>query len=161
MPRVLSITIAPRNDIPAGTTFNADLRRGTSLLRTEWVDPANPDVSIPRLLALADSVDLTIVTSYLATGTLTSTTNAPNVVLELIHQLAARAPKMVLVALGNPYLLRQVPEVGTYLIGWGGFPVSQRAAALALLGEIPITGKMPISIPPLVQFGAGETRAKR
>jgi beta-N-acetylhexosaminidase len=160
-PRVLSISIANRNDIAAGLTFNADLRRGASALRTESVDPANPDVSISRLLAAADSAEVTVVSSYLAQGTLVSSTTAPNVVLDLVHQLARRTPKLVVVAFGNPYLLRQIPEVGSYLVAWGGFPVSQRAAAAALLGEAPITGVMPISIPPLVRFGDGEKRAKR
>jgi beta-N-acetylhexosaminidase len=63
------------------------------------------------------------------------------------------------VAFGNPYLLQQIPDVGTYVIAWGGFPVSQRAAARALLGIAPITGKLPIAIPPLVPLGAGKTIA--
>jgi beta-N-acetylhexosaminidase len=65
---------------------------------------------------------------------------------------------VIVVAFGNPYLLRETPEVPAYLVAWGPFPVSQRAAALALIGEAPITGRMPISIPPFVPFGAGEQR---
>jgi hypothetical protein len=64
----------------------------------------------------------------------------------------------MLVNFGNPYLYQQVPEVSTYLIAWGGFPVSQRAAAMALLGSNAITGRLPISIPPLLPLGAGEMR---
>ncbi|HEY7394091.1 MAG TPA: glycoside hydrolase family 3 protein, partial [Gemmatimonadaceae bacterium] len=37
--RVLSITIANRTDLPAGATFNAELRRATTALRTELVYP--------------------------------------------------------------------------------------------------------------------------
>jgi hypothetical protein len=59
---------------------------------------------------------------------------------------------------GNPYLLQQVPNVSTYLLAWGGFPISQRAAAQALVGVNPITGRLPISISPLLPFGAGEMR---
>ena len=73
--------------------------------------------------------------------------------------LAQRHPRTVLVAFGNPYLLQQVPAVSTYLVAWGGFPVSQAAAARALIGVAPITGRLPISIPPLLRFGAGEDRS--
>jgi beta-N-acetylhexosaminidase len=63
------------------------------------------------------------------------------------------------VAFGNPYLLQQVPGVSSYLVGWGGFPVSQTAAGRALIGDAAISGRLPISIPPFLPFGAGEDRA--
>jgi hypothetical protein len=51
--------------------------------------------------------------------------------------------------------------VPAYLVSWGGLGASQRAAARALTGEIGITASLPISIPPLLPFGAGERRAAR
>jgi beta-N-acetylhexosaminidase len=72
-----------------------------------------------------------------------------------------RGNRPIVVALGNPYLLREIPDVPAYLVGWGGFPVSQRAAARALLGTIPITGHLPIGIPPVAPLGAGEERPVR
>jgi beta-N-acetylhexosaminidase len=161
MPRVLSITIANRTDLGAGTTFNAELRRGVSSLRTEYVDPANPDLSIDRLTALADSADVVVVSSYLSQGSTVASTAAPANILGLFRSLDANGRKVVVVAFGNPYLLMEIPETPAYLLAWGPFPVSQRAAALALIGEEPISGLMPISIPPLVRFGAGEQRPKR
>jgi len=157
-PSVLSITIATRTDLPAGQTFNAVLRPGTSLLRTELVNPDDPTPDFGRLLALSDSVDLVVVSSYLATGTTVSNASAPAPIAQFINDLAARHPRTVLVAFGNPYLLQQTPAVSSYLVAWGGFPVSQSAAARALVGSAPITGQLPISIPPLLRFGAGEQR---
>ena len=159
MPRVFSVTIANRPDLGAGTTFNAELRRGVSSLRTEYVDPANPDLSIDRITAAADSADVTVISSYLSQGTTVASTAAPANILGLIRRLTASGRRVVVVAFGNPYLLREIPEASTYLLAWGPFPVSQRAAAMALIGEQPITGRMPISIPPLVSYGAGEQRA--
>jgi beta-N-acetylhexosaminidase len=161
MPRVLSITISNRSDLAAGTTFNAELRRGVASIRAEFVDPANADVSIDRLVALADSADVTIVSSYLSQGSTVASAAAPANVLGLFHRLNENGRKVVVVAFGNPYLLREIPEVPAYLIAWGPFPLSQRAAAVALIGEEPISGVMPISIPPLVPFGGGIQRAKR
>ena len=64
----------------------------------------------------------------------------------------------IVVSFGNPYLLQQVRTVPAYLIGWGGFPVSQQAAARALLGSAPIVGRLPIAIPPVAPLGAGLRR---
>ncbi len=155
--RVLSITIATRADLPAGATFNAELARATTV-RSELVYPDDPATNFARLLAAADSSDVTIVSSYLSTGTNVSNPSAPEPIAAFMRELAERKPRTVLVAFGNPYLLQQVPAVSTYLAAWGGFPVSQAAAARALLGAAPISGRLPISIPPLLRFGAGIAR---
>ncbi|HVS61354.1 MAG TPA: hypothetical protein VHE82_11740, partial [Gemmatimonadaceae bacterium] len=52
------------------------------------------------------------------------------------------------------------PSVSSYLLAWGGAPVSQRAGALAVLGEREINGRLPISLPPSLPFGAGIHRAQ-
>jgi beta-N-acetylhexosaminidase len=157
-PRVLSVTIANRTDLPAGATFNTELRRSLSTLRAELINPDDPSPNFARILALADSVDVAIVSSYLSTSSTTSSASAPEALAQFVREMARRKPRTILVSFGNPYFLQQVPTVSTYLIAWGGFPVSQGAAARALLGNTAITGKLPISIPPLLKFGAGEQR---
>ena len=61
----------------------------------------------------------------------------------------------VLVSLGSPYLLNQTPSVKSYLIAWSGVRASERAVALALLGAVPITGRLPIRVPPAYGIGFG------
>ncbi len=156
--RVLSITVASRTDLPAGVTFNAELRRSTNV-RAELVSPDDPSTNFDRLFAAADSSDVTIVSSYLTTGTNVSNPNAPEPIAQFMRALVQRHPRTIVVAFGNPYLLQQVPAASTYLVGWGGFPVSQAAAARALVGVSPIGGRLPISIPPLLRFGTGEDRS--
>jgi beta-N-acetylhexosaminidase len=158
-PSVLSITIATRTDLPAGATFNAELRRVTPTLRTELVNPEDPSPNFERLLSLADSSDVAIVSSYLTTGTNVSNPNAPEPIAQFMRDLAKRHSRTIVVAFGNPYLLQQVPAASSYLVGWGGFPVSQTAAGRALIGAAPIAGRLPISVPPILRFGAGEDRA--
>jgi beta-N-acetylhexosaminidase len=61
----------------------------------------------------------------------------------------------VLVSLGSPYLLNQVPTVGAYLIAWSGARAAEWAVAQAILGRSPITGRLPIRIPPAYPIGHG------
>ena len=74
--------------------------------------------------------------------------------------IAASAPSRptVLVSFGSPYLLSAVPDVGSYLLAWGDREVSQRAALAALFGEQPITGRLPIPLPPFHGLGEGLDR---
>jgi beta-N-acetylhexosaminidase len=157
-PRVTSITIASRTDLAAGATFNAELARVSPGLRSEIIYPDDPSPNFARMLAEADSSDVAVVGSYLTTGASVANVSLPEPIAQFIRELAQRQPRTVLVAFGNPYLLQQTPAVSSYVVAWGGFPVSQAAAARALAGSAPITGRLPISIPPLLRFGAGIAR---
>jgi len=55
-------------------------------------------------------------------------------------------------------VLQQLPELSTYLLAWGTTDGLQRAAANALTGRAPITGRLPIPIPPLHAIGEGLQR---
>lgn len=157
-PRVLSITIAGRTELTAGSTFNGELRRVAPSLRSEQVTLEDPSPNFARLLAAADSFDVAIVGSYVTTGTNVSSASAPEPIAQFIRDLVQRHPRTIVVAFGNPYLLQQVPAAPTYLVAWGGFPVSQTAAGRAVIGAAPIRGRLPISIPPVLRFGAGVDR---
>ena len=157
--RVLSITLARRADLPAGNAFNAELRTRLPKLRTEFVATEDAALNYPRLIAAADSADVTIVGSYVGQSWDAITASAPQAFTNFVQTLVQRGRKPIVVAFGNPYLLQQVPWVSAYLVAWGGFPVSQTAAARALLGTSAISGHLPISIPPNVSRGRGEERA--
>jgi beta-N-acetylhexosaminidase len=62
---------------------------------------------------------------------------------------------VALIAFGNPYLLRAAPDIGSYAATFSTAVTSETAAAKAILGEIPIGGKMPVAIPGLVKIGDG------
>jgi beta-N-acetylhexosaminidase len=81
----------------------------------------------------------------------------PESVVNLISETARMRPA-VLVSLGNPYLISNLPEVGSYLIGWRSNSVTEQAAARALAGVTSITGRLPISIPPRYSRGWGIQR---
>src|SRR5262245_22439855 len=157
-PSVLSITLARRTDLGAGATFNAELRRALGNVRDENVNVDDANANYDRLLRAADSAQTVVVSSYVAGSSTASTASASDAMTNLVHGLARRNPRTIVVAFGNPYFLQQVPEVAAYLVAWGGFPVSQRAAALALAGANPISGRLSVSIPPLYKFGAGIER---
>ncbi len=72
-----------------------------------------------------------------------------------MEMLQAAGKPIVLVALGNPYLLRSFSWVGAYLATYSTVPPSEVAAVKALWGEIPIGGHLPVSIPGLAAYGEG------
>jgi beta-N-acetylhexosaminidase len=157
--KVLSITLARRADLPAGNSFNSELRQHLSKLRSEFVATEDAALNYPRLIAAADSADVTIVSSYVGQSWDATSASTPEAFTNFVRSLTQRGRKPIVVAFGNPYLLQQLPWISTYLVAWGGFPVSQVAAARAILGASAISGHLPITIPPYVNRGVGEERA--
>jgi beta-N-acetylhexosaminidase len=159
---VLSITIARRADLSAGVAFNAELRRTLGTVRAEFVAAEDiATVDRTRLLSLADSAGSVVLGYYVGQSWDSRNASAPAEFTELVANLERRGRRFVLVSFGNPYLLQQVPNTSTYMIAWGGFPVSQTAAAAALAGDKPIGGRLPITIPPLAGVGDGLERPPR
>jgi beta-N-acetylhexosaminidase len=78
----------------------------------------------------------------------------PDSLARLIAATDSMKPTL-LVSLGSPYLLNQVPTVGSYLLAWSGARVAERAVAQAILGRVPVTGRLPISLPPAYPVGHG------
>ena len=156
--KVLSITLARRADLGAGNAFNAELRTGLPNLRTEFMSTEDAPLNFPRLIAAADSADVTIVGSYVGQNWDAVTASAPQAFANFLQTLMQRGRNPIVVAFGNPYLLQQLPWAGTYLVAWGGSPVSQTAAARALLGTTAISGHLPITIPPYASRGTGIER---
>lgn len=157
--RVLSITFARRTDLAAGAAFDAELRRHFSSVRSELVNAdAATDADWTRLARLADAASVVIVSSYVSHAWNATTAEAPKEFAAFVKTRVDRGKRPIVVSLGNPYLLQQVPSAPVYLIGWSGIGIAQRAAARALLGSSAITGRLPIRIPPHTSIGAGLTR---
>lgn len=75
---------------------------------------------------------------------------------DLLHQiLHAAARKSIVLAMGNPYLAKDFPEVQNYLCTFSNAQVSEVSAAKALFGEIEIHGHLPVAIPGIAKRGAG------
>jgi beta-N-acetylhexosaminidase len=102
-----------------------------------------------------------LVGSYVNISSTTATAGAPRAFVDFVTRLQARSAHSVLVSFGTPYLLQQTPSVAAYMIAWGPSQAAQRASARALLGVNAITGRLPISLPPLARFGDGEQRVVR
>ncbi|MDO8501065.1 MAG: glycoside hydrolase family 3 N-terminal domain-containing protein [Gemmatimonadaceae bacterium] len=157
--RLLSITYADASDIVAGRVFNQELRRGGFSVAVVGVDGRTTPAEFDALRARADSADVIVASAYVFPRAGRGSIGAEGGFPALIEQLATAKKNVVAVSFGSPYLVSAYPSVPAYLLAWGGAPVSQRAAVAALLGEIGISGRLPISIPPWFQSGAGLDRS--
>lgn len=74
--------------------------------------------------------------------------------------LQVAGPKTMVVAVGNPYVAADFPQVENYLCTFSNASVSEDSAVKALFGEIPVHGHLPVTIPQVAQRGAGLEKAE-
>jgi len=153
--RVLSVTYRRPSDLMAGSVLNGRLRETYPRLVTAEVDlDSGPEV-YEALLARARRSNLAVVSLHVTTVSFSGSVAVPDEVTDFIGDLAEADVPHVVICFGNPYLIRDFPDVQAYLLAWSGAAVSQRAAARALFGELEIQGRLPIRIPPDYRVGDG------
>jgi hypothetical protein len=123
-------------------------------LRGSGVVVARRTLSTRRASLLADSLvaawkddapPLVIVGSYAHPVAGARTTGLPPGVRTALERIASAAPT-IHVVFGDPYVAADVPSATTVVLAWSGIPAAQRAAARALSGTQPISGRSPVPI---------------
>jgi beta-N-acetylhexosaminidase len=152
--RVLSIVYSDDDDPVDGLVFQQALLARLGTVATRSIDTRTSGPALDSLLASADSADVVFVSLFVRWRAAKGSIALPPQVAGLVSRLAAHGPTVV-TSFGNPYILSQFPEVGTYVLAWGPEDVMQRAAVRGLTGQAPITGRLPIPIPPDLPLGGG------
>src|SRR5882724_4833612 len=136
--------------------FVSQLSRSGRKIETMVLDDRSSDQEVQKALFLAASADVVIASLYgrVRTGQARSVGLPDSGALALASLIGSKAP-VIGISFGNPYLLQNFPELRTYMVAYGDMQSLQQAAARAVLGEIDIVGKLPISLPGLYPRGTG------
>ena len=130
-----------------------------------YVDPDLAKAMLPSVVASAQSAGKVVVAVYVsptagkivkAGGGAQNSVSMPPDSADLMRAIlnVGRAKTAVL-AVGNPYVAKDFPEVQNYLCTFSAAPVSELSAVKALFGEIPLRGHLPVTIPGIANRGAG------
>ncbi len=95
------------------------------------------------------------VAAFITVGANRGNVNLQGGLAGFLKTIVAGPAPVALISFGSPYLLRDFPNVGAYAATFSVAATSEVAAARALLGSIAISGKLPVSIPPLAKIGDG------
>jgi beta-N-acetylhexosaminidase len=119
------------------------------------LDPTMSREVISEALARLPGCERYIVAAYSTAVNYRGTVSLGGGLPGAIQGLLASSKPVTLIALGNPYLLRDFPDVAAYLATYSTAPPAETAAVRALFGEIAIQGRLPVTIPGLAQSGDG------
>lgn len=157
--RVLSVTYAGSSDPLAGRVFNEEIGGNGRIVRRVSVDARTTDAEWATLQSAADSFDVVIASAYVVPVESAGSVQIIGGFPGFVEATAKSGKRIAAISFGSPYLLSGFPSVPTYILAWGGAPLSQRAAAQALLGKNGISGRLPVSLPPYHKAGDGLVRA--
>ncbi len=141
----------------AGRTLGAELRRLGREPTVVRLGPTSGPASYDSARALLAAERPVVVAAAVRVSAWRGTLGLPDSLAAFI-EAASRARPTTLVSLGSPYLVLQAPGVQGYLLAWSAGPLTEAAAAAALTGWAPITGTLPIRLPPLYPVGHGLRR---
>jgi beta-N-acetylhexosaminidase len=136
--------------------FVAAMTRAGHKIDTMVLDDRSSNDDVQKALERANAADIVIASLYgrVRSGEMRSV-GLPEPGARALTTLIKGNKPIVAISFGNPYLLMNFPGLRTYVVAYGDMPSLQQAAARALLGQIDITGTLPISLPGLYLRGSG------
>jgi beta-N-acetylhexosaminidase len=156
--RTLVLIFSDDSRSDAGRVLEHQVKMRIPEAKAMYIDARNPAGLTQPVMDAVEQAQAVIAAVYLTPqgGAQTNRIALPNAPAAILQSVLRGAPdKTVVVAMGNPYLAAQLPEVKTYLCTFSDAQVSELSAVKAMFGEIPMSGRLPVSIPNVANRGAG------
>jgi beta-N-acetylhexosaminidase len=150
------VQYAPETELKAGRWFAREMAvvRPSQVFK---ITPRSGREELDSIARVARGADRVVVAAHVRRVEGEGRTSIPAHIGSWIDGLAQRE-RVIFVAHGNPYLIRQVPSIDAYVVTYGVGDALERASARAVIGRAPITGRAPISLPGFFQRGDGIQR---
>jgi beta-glucosidase-like glycosyl hydrolase len=153
--RVVSVTFGSTPSTASLTEFDGTMRETLGKGYEHFPLHEKADSSLRHAArASAKAADVLLILVASRVRAYAGYPGVPPELLPLLEEIAVPA-KTIFVSLGNPYVITDLPDVAGTLLAYGTDAHSQRAAAAALLGKIPVSGKLPVTIPGRFNAGFG------
>ncbi|HVW86741.1 MAG TPA: glycoside hydrolase family 3 C-terminal domain-containing protein, partial [Bryobacteraceae bacterium] len=138
-----------------GQAFALELRRRAANAIVIQVDQTMSDADLDAAVQHASQASQYVIAAFASVAAYRGNVALGGGLPQLVQKLVATRKPVAFVSLGNPYLLRAFPDVNAYLTTYSSVPDSEVSVVKALFGEIPIAGKLPVTIPGLAKYGDG------
>ncbi|MBS1794124.1 MAG: glycoside hydrolase family 3 C-terminal domain-containing protein [Acidobacteria bacterium] len=154
--KTLFVVVAADDDAQEGASLAPEIRKRVPNARFVRLDPRSTPDEYARVLDDAGKSETVLLAPFVKRTAGKGTVALPENQAAFVKRvLAAKNDRTMVVAFGNPYMIRQFPEAKNYVVTYAVEDVAQLALVKALFGETPFRGKLPIEIPDLFRVGAG------
>jgi beta-glucosidase-like glycosyl hydrolase len=167
--REASVLYLSALDYPSGwriaapsRTFIPELRnRFPNVTAIELSDRTTPS-EVELVRAMAPRFDAIVVSTFVRAASASGRMDLSPSIVRLLNDLSRRTGEsktpFVTVMFGNPYTALFLKDLPAVLLTYDFYDGAETSAVRALVGEAPIGGKLPITLPELFPVGHGLTR---
>ena len=129
-----------------GEDLERELRSKFDSVTTLRADTRFVNASILKLPP-PDSYDVAILALFVRVSDRKGNVDVPAEQTALAEQIYKAGKPVITVGFGSPYLIEDFPQAETWLAAFGISDVAQISVARALVGQIPVRGHLPVTIP--------------
>jgi beta-N-acetylhexosaminidase len=152
--RVAHLVVADTLDLKVAEPLRRELgKRLDKGPETFVIDPRSNQGDVRAVLEGAARAEVTLVSFFVRFQSGRGRIALPELAKPVLEQIRQSGGRIVAVSFGSPYLLRELPDLRTYVAAYGGQPVMEAAAVRALFGEEGFSGKLPVTIPGVATRG--------
>jgi beta-N-acetylhexosaminidase len=156
-------------DYPAGWAIGAPSRILAPELRKHWprltaveLSDRSTAAELDLVQATADRYEAIVASVFVRTASYSGRMDLAPGLTRLLNELARRTRAanipFVGILFGNPYVATFLPELPAILLTYDYYDLAEGSAARAIVGEAPISGRLPIMLPGLFPIGHGLRR---
>ena len=152
--KLLLLSIAGDPDAHPGRFFENEIRWRVDSLETLRFDTRFAPISGLDFAKLG-AYDAVILALFVRVADRKGSVALPEEQASAVHRLLALKQPVIVTCFGSPYVIKHYPEAKTWLGIFSNADVAQHAAARAIFGQVPISGRIPVGVPGAVCIGAG------
>ncbi len=152
---ILCLTVADNGDPDIGAQFRKEIAQRCDHVVYAQINPASNQIDFDRVFKLSQQADIILIPSYVQWRSGLGTVDFTPEIKGFLNKVIAEEKPCVMVSFGNPYLLRSVPIVPSYVCAYSSAKPTVTAAVEAMFGETNVSGRLPITIPNAAQYGDG------
>ncbi len=139
----------------AGQAFAQEMKKHAPQALVQQLDPSMSDADTQAAIDRAAPAERYVVAAFASVAAYRGNVALGGSYPKTIETLIATKKPVMLISLGNPYLLRTFPGVQSYMTTYSSVPDAEISAVKAIFGEIAIGGKLPVTIPGFAKYGDG------
>jgi beta-N-acetylhexosaminidase len=146
---------APALTEQVGAYFQRLMQQRNGRIEVVRLNPASDDEEFDNAAGRLRRADLLVLPVFVKVRSSSGRISMPAKFIPFLRRVEASGVPTVVVLFGTPYLAGHFPGADVVLCTYGDTEPQMEAAVEALSGEIPIGGKLPVSIPESYQAGEG------
>jgi len=153
-PTVLVVTVADDSDGDTGSNLAREMRKYHQRVVYHNIDQRTTDEEKAEILEAAESADLIVIGSFIMVRSY-QPIQLPDELKEIVTELTDINKPSMLLAFGNPYVVRDIPNVDSHVLAWSSSSNQVEQSVPGLFAAEHINGRLTSEIPGFYPIGTG------